>query len=60
VIGRFPSEESCLSLLWAVLALQINNTCNEVKLSQIDRHKLYRLRHEPAEPEAEEKEIAAA
>ena len=32
VIGRFPGEESCLSLVWAVLDLQINNTCNGVKL----------------------------
>ena len=60
VIGRFPGEESCLSLVWAVLDLQINNTCNGVKLSDIDRHKLYRLRHEPAESEAEEKEVVAA
>ena len=60
VIGRFPGEESCLSLVWAVLDLQINNTCNGVKLSDIDRQKLYRLRHEPAESEAEEKEVVAA
>ncbi len=44
VIGRFPGEESCLSLVWAVLDLQINNACNGVKLSDIDRDKLYRLR----------------
>src|SRR5689334_14546532 len=37
VIGRFPGEESCLSLVWAVLDLQINNTCNGVRLSDIDR-----------------------
>jgi putative transposase len=60
VIGRFPGEESCLSLVWAVLDLQINNACNGVTLSDIDRHKLYRLRHEPTEPEAEEKEVVAA
>ena len=60
VIGRFPGEESCLSLVWAVLDLQINNTCNGVKLSDIDRQKLYRLRHEPAESEVEEKEVVAA
>ena len=47
VIGRFPGEESCLSLVWAVLDLQINNACNGVKLSDIDRHKLYRLHHQP-------------
>ncbi len=60
VIGRFPGEESCLSLVWAVLDLQINNACNGVKLSEIDRQRLYRLRHEPAQSEAAEKEVEAA
>ena len=60
VIGRFPGEESCLSLVWAVLDLQINNACNGVKLSDIDRHKLYRLHHQPDESEAEREEVAAA
>ena len=60
VIGRFPGEESCLSLVWAVLDLQINNTCNGLRLSDIDRHKLYRLRHQPADPDAEQKEVIAA
>ena len=60
MIGRFPGEESCLSLVWAVLDLQINNACNGVKLSQIDRQRLYRLRYEPADSEAEREEVAAA
>jgi putative transposase len=60
MIGRFPGEESCLSLVWAVLDLQINNACNVAKLSDIDRQKLYRLRHEPGESEAEREEVAAA
>jgi putative transposase len=60
VIGRFPGEESCLSLVWAVLDLQINNACNGVKLSQIDRQRLYRLRYEPTGSEAVKKEVAAA
>jgi putative transposase len=60
VIGRFPREQSCLSLVWAVLDRQINNACNGVKLSDIDRHKLYRLHHQPPEPDAENKEVAAA
>jgi putative transposase len=47
VIGSFPGEESCLSLVWAVLDHQINNACNGVKLSEIDRQRLYRLRYEP-------------
>jgi hypothetical protein len=57
VIGRFPGEESCLSLVWAVLDLQINNAYNGVKLSEIDRHKLYRLRHEPAESDAADTQV---
>lgn len=60
MIGRFPGEESCLSLVWTVLDLQINNSCNGVKLSEIDRHKLYRLHREPAESAAEGKEVVAA
>ena len=60
VIGRFPGEESCLSLVWAVLDLQINNTCNGLRLSEIDRQKLYRLHHQPTEPEPEAKEVIAA
>src|SRR5215216_1599212 len=60
VIGRFPGEESCLSLVWAVLDLQINNACNGVTLSEIDRQRLYRLRYEPGESEAEREEVAAA
>ncbi len=55
-IGRFPGEESCLSLVWAALDLQINNACNGLTLSEIDRQKLYRPRHQPDEPE----EVVAA
>ena len=60
MIGRFPGEESCLSLVWAVLDLQINNACNGVKLSDIDRQRLYRLRYQPDEPDTERKEVTAA
>ena len=34
VIGSFPGEQSCLSLVWA--DLQISNACNGVTLSEID------------------------
>jgi hypothetical protein len=60
VIGRFPGEDSCLSLVWAALDLQINNARNGVKLSQIDRQRLYRLRHQPGESKAEREEVVAA
>src|SRR3954465_2087400 len=60
VIGRFPGEQSCLSLVWAVLDLQINNACNGVTLSDIDRQRLYRLRYDPSEPDAQREEVTAA
>jgi hypothetical protein len=44
----------------AVLDLQINNACNGVKLSEIDRQRLYRLRYEPTGSEAVKKEVTAA
>ena len=57
---KIPGEESCLSLVWAVIDLQINNTCNGIKHSDIDRHKLYRLHHQPAKSATESKEVTAA
>ncbi len=60
MIGRFPGETSALSLIWAVLDLQINNACNGVKLSDIDRQKLYRLRYDPGESRDERDEVTAA
>src|SRR3954451_20392055 len=60
VIGRFPGEQSCLSLVWAVLDLQVNKACNGVKLSDIDRHKLYRLHYEPRGSATEREEVVAA
>ena len=60
MIGRFAGEESCLSLVWAVLDLQINNSCDGVKLSDIDRHRLYRLHYEPGESATEREEVVAA
>jgi len=33
---------------------------NGVKLSEIDRQRLYRLRYEPGESQAEREEVAAA
>jgi hypothetical protein len=36
-----------------VLDLQINNACNGVKLSEIDRQRLYRRRYNPGESERE-------
>jgi len=37
VIGRFPGEDSCLTLAWAVLDLVITNETNGIRFSQLDR-----------------------
>jgi putative transposase len=36
VIGRFPGETSCLTLVWAVLDLYITHAKNGVRFSQLD------------------------
>jgi transposase-like protein len=46
VIGRFPGETSCLTLVWAVLDLYITNAKNGVRFSQLERQKLKRMRYE--------------
>ena len=54
VIGRFPGETSCLTLVWAVLDLYITNATNGIKFTQLERQQLKRLRyegHQPAVPE---------
>ena len=37
VIGRFPRETSCLTLVWAVLDLYITHAKNGVRFSQLER-----------------------
>jgi putative transposase len=55
VIGRFPGETSCLTLVWAVLDLYITNAKNGVRFSQLERQQLKRVRYEGDEqPEVEE------
>jgi putative transposase len=45
VIGRFPGETSCLTLVWAVLDLYITHAKNGVRFSQLERQRLRRIRH---------------
>lgn len=59
VIGRFPGETSCLTLVWAVLDLYITNAKNGVRFSELERQKLKRVRYEGDE-EAETEEVIAA
>ena len=46
MIGRFPGETSCLTLVWAVLALYITNATNGIKFSQLERQRLKQMRYE--------------
>jgi len=43
VMGRFPGEDSCLTLVWAVLDLLITHQTNGVHFTQLDRQRLTRL-----------------
>ena len=54
MIGRFPGESSCLTLVWAVLDLYISHATNGIKFTQLERQRLKRVRyegHEQAIPE---------
>jgi putative transposase len=46
VMGRFPGEDSCLTLVWAVLDLLITHQTNGVRFNQLDRQRLKRMRYE--------------
>jgi putative transposase len=59
VIGRFPGETSCLTLVWAVLDLYITHAKNGVRFSQLDRQHLRRIRYAGSEPTTDE-EVSAA
>src|SRR4051812_3427216 len=59
VIGRFPGETSCLTLVWAVLDLYISHATNGIKFTQLERQHLKRARydrHDETTPE----EVTAA
>jgi transposase-like protein len=48
VMGRFPGEDSCLTLVWAVLDLLITHETNGIRFTELDRQRLNRARyHEP-------------
>ncbi len=50
VIGRFPGETSCLSLVWAVLDLFFSHASNGITFTDLDRQHLYRIRYQAASP----------
>jgi putative transposase len=59
VIGRFPGETSCLTLVWAVLDLYITHATNGVRFTQLERQHLRRMRYEGHEQTIPE-EVSAA
>jgi hypothetical protein len=47
-MGRFPAEDSCPTLVWAVLDLLITHQTNGIRFTELDRQRLNRAGyHEP-------------
>jgi len=59
VMGRFPGEDSCLTLVWAVLDLLITHETNGINFTEVDRQHLARTRYTPAENAITEEVTAA-
>jgi putative transposase len=59
VMGRFPGEDSCLSLVWAVLDLLITHETNGIRFNQLDRQRLKRTSYQGTD-QATPKEVTAA
>jgi transposase-like protein len=49
VIGRFPGETSCLTLVWAVLDLVITHATDDIKFTELERQRLKSIRYQPAD-----------
>jgi putative transposase len=60
VMGRFPGESSCLSLVWAVLDLFFSHASNGATFTDVDRQHLYRIKYQQADPETLDEEVTAA
>jgi putative transposase len=59
VIGRFPGEDSCLTLVWAILNLLITHETNGIRFTELDRQRLNRVRYHERDHAIPE-EVAAA
>jgi Transposase, Mutator family len=59
VIGRFPGETSCLTLVWAVLDLLITHQTNGIHFNALDRQRLKRARYQGNEQTIPEEVTAA-
>ncbi len=60
VMGRFPGETSCLSLVWAVLDLFFSHASNGATFTDVDRQHLYRIKYRQADPDTLDEELTAA
>ena len=60
VMGRFPGETSCLSLVWAVLDLFFSHASNGATFTAFDRQHLYRIKYRQADPNSLDEEVTAA
>ncbi len=60
VMGRFPGESSCLSLVWAVLDLFFTHASNGTTFTELDRQHLYRIKYTQADPNTLDEEVTAA
>jgi putative transposase len=59
LIGRFPGEQSCLTLVWAVLDLYITYATNGVRFTQLDHQRLNRIRYQQPDQTTPEQVTAA-
>ncbi|MEO8969408.1 MAG: transposase [Solirubrobacteraceae bacterium] len=60
LMGRFPGETNCLSLVWAVLDLFISHASNGAAFTDVDPQHLYRINYQQADPDTMDEEITAA
>lgn len=60
VMGRFPGETSCLSLVFAVLDLFITHASNGATFTDVDRQHLYRIKYQQLDQEQLDEEVTAA
>jgi transposase-like protein len=59
VMGRFPGEDSCLTLVWAVLDLLITHETNGIRFNELERQRLKRIRYEGHDQPTPEEVTAA-
>jgi putative transposase len=60
VMGRFPGETSCLSLVFAVLDLFITHASNGATFTDVDRQHLYRIKYQQLDRDTLDEEVTAA